>query len=90
MSVQFVDSLPEPGTRGRKPANRGPHYETAKALRANRGKWGIVDIGTSATTTIAKGTLVDFRPAGAYEATSRTIDGKRVMFARYVGKRGTK
>ncbi len=43
--------------------------------------------GDAATAAyqIRKGILAAFRPAGAYEAKSRTRDGRYYVYARYVG-----
>jgi hypothetical protein len=63
----------------------------AADLTATPGKWarvGTYGTGDSARTTaslIRTGKLAAFRPAGAFEAESRSIRGTHTVWARYVG-----
>lgn len=76
------------------PSKRGPsakNLEIANGLKADPNEWYRI-METNKTTSagvvvssIKKGTRGGFEPAGAFEATSRSIDGKGVVYARYVG-----
>lgn len=77
------------------PANhgRGPSHEPlAAALRAKPGEWAhVLTYDTSATSAmtaghIRRGVGVAWRPAGAYEAASRKVNGENRVYARYVGE----
>lgn len=65
------------------------HDEFAAALRRRPGKWAVFAEATSNSTASAinKGKLTAFRPAGAYEATGRTVEGGFKVWVRYVGSR---
>lgn len=66
---------------------------TAAALRDRCGVWAHISDHTSKGQAanlayrIRHGKLVDFRPAGAFEATSRKVgkEGESQVWARYVG-----
>lgn len=83
----------DPGPRTRAPA--GDYWKIAAELRANPGRWAVVREGTRMTvighgTSIQTGKIEAFRPAGSFEATCRSRDGKVVVYARYVGEDGTR
>jgi len=65
--------------------------EIAAALRASPGRWALVARLRYTTTAsyISSARLADFRPAGTYEAVSRSVevDGHRFynIYARYIG-----
>lgn len=76
------------------PASKGPGKKTcpeADALRANPNQWAKVyekdsqSRAGAVATTIKKGTRAGFGPKGTFEATTRTQDGKGVVYARFVG-----
>lgn len=64
---------------------------TAELLRDLPGEWAIVTTratGNRAHTYaygIRTGALHAYRPAGAFEAKARTVDGEHRVYARYVG-----
>ncbi|MEU9120129.1 hypothetical protein AB0C96_09745 [Streptomyces sp. NPDC048506] len=67
-------------------------YDTAEALRGRPGEWAHVDShpnlnrATNQGHRIRTGKHTAFRPAGAYEAQTRsTGDGTADVYARYVG-----
>jgi hypothetical protein len=79
---------PEQKQLGRPPAETGTWVEVAEALRRRPKQWAVVSEGVSAralVTAINQGTCIDFRPIGDFEATSRTVRGARVVYARYMG-----
>ncbi|MEH1168935.1 hypothetical protein V6V47_26480 [Micromonospora sp. CPCC 205539] len=99
MSQDLIDGVlrwedPPPPTR-RNP--RTPGGATAAAeravriaaeLRARPGEWAVIAEGANSrvlTTRIRHGVIAVWRPAGAYEAVCRTVDGRITVFARYVG-----
>lgn len=54
----------------------------AEELRANPGRWAVVELpGVAYTSHIKRGTLKAFRPAGAFEVRSH----KGEFFIRYKG-----
>lgn len=81
----------QPRFAGRTRSNRD-YAELAKQLRANPGRWAVVaERGDQTTATrIRQGVLKDFRPAGAFEAVTNSIEGepahRRKVYARYVGE----
>lgn len=62
----------------------------AKELKANPGRWACLgrDIPTGIVTTIRKGELKCFQPAGSFEAVTRnhTSRWQADVYARYVGE----
>lgn len=64
------------------------HELIAVQLRRKPGEWALIYEVRSApalVTEINAGVLQAYRPAGAYEATSRLIDGIFRVYARFVG-----
>ena len=64
----------------------------AELLRANPKRWAVISEGTRAadaalTRQIKSAMIMAFRPAGHFDACSRSIDGKTVTYARYLGPR---
>lgn len=71
----------------------GKYSAFAEALRSKPGEWAIVpgERFASMVSTIKNGTLSDFRPAGAFEATARDVDQvtqRATVYVRYVGQEG--
>lgn len=63
----------------------------AEELRANPWCWAVVAVGTRAreisiAMEIKNGKLAAFRPAGSFDATTRSADNKVTVYARYVGE----
>jgi hypothetical protein len=87
MSLTFE----EPPATSRTPGKRGKHTEAAQELRSRPGEWAIVSVyGTGGSSSamarhIASGYVAAYQPPGAFEATSRTVDGEARVYARYVG-----
>ena len=88
MGIKWVDHLPEPGQRGRKPIKRPKHYEFAQALRGRPGAWA--EFQKSANPSVAyqikTGQRSAFLPAGAFEAVCRNTqpDGRGTIYVRYL------
>lgn len=63
-------------------------FEFAAELRKNPGRWARYPNGTgkSIATRIRQGKSSVFAPAGSFEAVTRDVDGKRVIYVRYVGE----
>ncbi|QCX77872.1 hypothetical protein C9F11_21200 [Streptomyces sp. YIM 121038] len=67
------------------------HADTAKKLKAQPHAWCRVQKrkkrGDAATAAyqIRNGILAAFRPAGAFEAKSKTVNDEFFVYARYVG-----
>lgn len=69
-------------------ARKGKWEEIAAELREHPGDWARVVAGANSPygTHIARGTLAAFRPAGAFEATTRRHpDHTFDTYARFVG-----
>lgn len=90
--IEWVDELPAPSTPSLGSAPR--YLSFAEKLKEQPGTWAIwkdVEPRTGIDTkAINEGKVASFRPAGAYEATTRTVDdadmGKiRRVFVRYIG-----
>lgn len=66
----------------------------ADELRANPGRWAVVYDGVTPQVAsrragdIRIGSLGAFRPAGAFEATTRATAGQCRVYARYVNEKG--
>lgn len=62
----------------------------AKALKSRPGQWACIgrNIPTTVVTDINRGTLICWRPEGAFEAVTRnhTDRWKADVYARYVGE----
>lgn len=67
------------------------HSVAAAQLRSRPGQWArIAEYASSAgagstAARIRAGDARAWEPAGDYEAVSRTVEGKHVVFARYMG-----
>ncbi len=87
-AIEF-QSLPQPRRRNNTPAMR--FTAAAEMLRARPGQWARVQKrdkrahAATAAYQINRGLLAAFRPAGSFEAASRTVDGEYLVYARYVG-----
>lgn len=73
-------------------AGRTEWQPIAEALRARPREWARVKTGAKKSTgatlaaRIKTGAIAPFRPAGAFEAKSRTIEDGTAVYARYVGE----
>lgn len=76
------------------PHRRGPSKEyqaIAEALRARPGEWAIIHdhaaegSSRNVAVRIKNGTCRAFRPAGAFDAVSRRVEGRFRVYARYTG-----
>lgn len=79
---------PPPERRGGRPSNRFPAELVALDLRRNPGRWAVVEEAPnrlSLASQIRDGLYPAFRPAGSFEAVSRSLEGVVVTYARYVG-----
>lgn len=69
---------------------RYDHEAFARELKKNPGRWAVLSERGSATTAhqIRNGRLAAYRPAGAFEATTRGVDrsGAGRIHVRYVGE----
>lgn len=76
-------------------AGTGKYAEIAQRLKVRPGEWAIVATFDRRNTAhmlayrIKRGVQYAFRPAGAFEATSRTMDGEHRTYARYVGEQSS-
>lgn len=87
--LEFVEELPPAKQLGR---NASAWLEEAAELKAHKGHWAKLKTfakssgAGSLSSAIKAGKLAAFKPAGSFEAVSRTNDdGTAVVFARYVG-----
>lgn len=76
----------------RKPAGETlRHSDTAEILKVNQGQWARIQErakrgdAASAAYQIRNGALAAFRPAGSFDARSRSIGGRFYVYACYVG-----
>jgi len=72
-------------------ARRGSKWDaTAAALKNKPGKWACIgrDVPTTIVTTINRGELRCFKPAGSFECVTRnhTSRWQADVYARYVGE----
>lgn len=64
----------------------------AAELRARPGEWAVLleaerfGNGGGIAGKIKAGDLAAFRPAGSFDATTRTVDGLYAVYARYIGE----
>lgn len=84
--VRWEDPPPARGTR----QARSRWHRIAAELRANPGQWAVVATypSMSARSTAVKinaGKVAAMRPAGHWEACTRTVEGETRIYARYVG-----
>lgn len=77
--------------------SRGPgkdHFIIGQELRkkptawANIGSYGTINAAYAAASRIRTGGYPAYRPAGAFEAVKRTVNGAHCVFARYMGDPG--
>jgi hypothetical protein len=88
MKIEFVEAPPAPRSGPRSKTRRPKHYSIARQLKARPGEWALIfrDRTVSTPGVIRKGGMVAFRPAGAFEAVSRSNGkGKVDVYAKYVG-----
>lgn len=70
------------------------HVTISQELKANPGAWAnigsysTVSAAYGAASRIRTGACVAYRPAGSFEAVSRTMNNTYCVFARYVGEPG--
>jgi hypothetical protein len=91
--VQIVrwEEPPPPKTRTRPTSEGHSRYAPiAEQLRANPGRWAVVlegrrGAGTALATHIRMGHMKCFTPAGDFEATMRAVNGRGLVYARYLG-----
>jgi hypothetical protein len=60
-------------------AHSGRYSDAADQLRQKPGQWAVL------LESIRMGALLAFAPAGDFEATTRRISGRTVVYARYLG-----
>lgn len=91
MTIRFEEP---PLHRGgnRNGGRENPKYRAdAAALMSRPGEWAIVHAGGRRSLAdglayqIKSGKIAAYRPAGAFEAMARTVDGEYRTYARYVG-----
>jgi hypothetical protein len=78
---------PPPPGRGHAAYSFGG-YLIARTLKNNPGKWAVVaewSPNTALANHINKAHNQAFRPAGAFEAVRRIVNGVPTVYARYVG-----
>lgn len=80
---------PAPGLTGGG-GRRRPWPVVAADLRKNPGEWGVVleDGGTNSGTTVARINNAStrwFKPAGAFYAVQRQVEGQVTVYAVYIG-----
>ena len=87
MPLMQFQPLPTPERRERKSGIR--LASTAKLLMEHPGQWARIQRHEKSTQAAAaaykinRGLLAAFRPAGAFEAASRTVKGEFFVYARY-------
>ena len=83
-----------PPLANRTPRGRAVDKDVPRQLREHRDEWAIVHTAQTRAGAYAMahqirtGVLASYRPAGAYEARGRTVDGEYRVYARYVGTDG--
>lgn len=80
---------PNPGLA----APESKYAPAAAELRERPGEWGLLFVGSKATAAslgniIRSGVIAAFRPAGDYDAVTRTVAGRTRTYARYLGDVG--
>lgn len=89
VEIRF-EELPGATGIGRRP--NGRHAQIAEALRERPGEWaciGVQDTARSAGSlayAIRTGRLSAYLPAGAFEASARTVRREHRLYVRFVGK----
>lgn len=82
---------PPPARRRRVSEVAADHDAIAAALRARPGRWAVIASGSVQTGLVAqirRGAMPAYQPTGAYEAVRRTVEGRVVVYARFVGDEG--
>lgn len=83
-----------PPVRQQRTVKKTRHEQITAKLRKRPGEWariGTYGSGASMSSTayhIRHAGIAAYTPAGAYEATGRTVDGKHAVWARYIGPDG--
>lgn len=88
-----VRSEDPPPTARRQPSDSRSAFwrAVAEQLREVPGKWALVcdesewGYAGGIAGQIINGRLAAFRPAGTFAATTRTVDGKYRVYARFIG-----
>ena len=98
MSTTIIrfEEPPPPAHPRYAPRSRDVAPNVAAELKGAKGDWALVKefseqrAGTarSAARVINQGTIPAYRPAGAFEAVTRTVDNQVRLYARYVGLGG--
>lgn len=93
MPLEFVSEVP-PRRGGDNKGRGGPKVRIfeveAAELRTRPNCWAILSrcetqlLAARIATKVRHGDIAAFRPAGTFEATSRTVDGEFRVYARYV------
>lgn len=80
--IRWEDPPPVPVGR----PSPGPWALIAHQLRGRPGEWGLVALeGHTAIAARINNGVSWWAPAGSFQATVRTIDGRMHVWARYVG-----
>ena len=96
MSIIRFEDPPPPAHPRYAPRSKETAPDVAAELIGARGDWALVRefteqrAGTarSAAAVINKGRIPAYRPAGEFEAVTRTVGGQVRLYARYVGDGG--
>lgn len=87
--IRWEGPSTDPRTLPKTPPPRA-HVELAEALRARPGEWAIFseDGAPANATHIKQGKRAAFRPAGSFDAVTRSHPGSRrcVIYVRYIGE----
>jgi len=81
----------EPPARTNRPLKKTKHEIIADKLRKRTGEWARIGsyVAPSSSNSIAhqirKGRISAYAPTGSFEAVSRTVEGKHIVWARYIG-----
>lgn len=83
-----------PPLASRTPRGRAVEEDVVPQLRKHPGQWAIIHCANTRAAAYAMahqirhGVLASYRPAGAFEALGRTVDGEYRVYARFVGTGG--
>lgn len=89
--LRFEEPPPKQQGRSGKPTK---HQAIATKLRKHPGEWALIGTYSSANSAasiahmISHGKATAYTPKAQYEGTSRHIDSKYCVYARYVGPGG--
>jgi hypothetical protein len=84
----------EPPLSARPPYSKRASTKDAALLMERPGEWAVIREPASRMAAYAmayqirRGILAGFRPAGAFEAMGRTVNGTYRVYARYIGTDG--